>query len=363
MKSMLDKLRGFVQRVEMIFNKQILVLSVLVFVLILIPFSSAGFFSDAWGKITGKATSTVAVNVTVGVPEIRNVYNDTASIIAAATGLSSGPANTSLIVNFSVFLGTGVANMNNNSATINFSKSGEALRQNSSCNQYQVGTNIANYTCNVTMMWFDGSGAWAIQAFINDTNGNAGNNKSTNFSVGETTGFQMGTLSWSSLAPGSTNQSASAALKLNNTGNKAMPVNTTQINVSTLRGETTTTVSIWSTNISVSWDATAGKACDSSGGNGSAANNMTNMTFVNISMANLSKGNYFTNDGSTGQEDYYFCIKTIGSELTSQSYSTLAYGSWQVQILLTPLIFGIRKRRKKNYIKNPPRFKYKPISI
>ncbi|MBI2042993.1 hypothetical protein HYT25_01240, partial [Candidatus Pacearchaeota archaeon] len=92
-------------------------------------------------------------------PEIRNVYNDTSpSLRNAGTGLSAGPANTSIIINFSVFDAEGVANMNNATATINFSRNGEALRQNSSCNQYEVATNVANYTCNITMMWFDGAG-------------------------------------------------------------------------------------------------------------------------------------------------------------------------------------------------------------
>ena len=136
-----------------------------------------------------------------------------------------------------------------------------------------------------------------------------------------------------------------------------MSANTTQINVTNLRGETTTTQWIFANNISVSWDATAFKACDTSGGNGIAANNMSNTTFVNISRANLTKGNYILNDGSTGQEDFYFCIKTIGSDLTSQSYSTFAYGPWMVQILLAPLIlFNKRKRvgvvfRKRNLLK------------
>ena len=323
----------------------------------IIPFSSAGFFSDAYGKITGKAAQSVTVNVTVGVPEIRNVYNNTASIIAVGSGLASGPANTSLIVNFSVYLGTGVANMNNASATINFSKAGEALRENSTCNQFEVATNVANYTCNVTMSWYDGAGAWAIQAFISDLDSNDVKNNSANFSVGETTGFEMGSLSWASLAPGQINQTVSAALRLNNTGNKNMSANTTQINVTNLRGETTTTQWIFANNISVSWDATAFKACDTSGGNGIAANNMINTTFVNISRANLTKGNYLLNDGSTGQEDFYFCIKAVGAELTSQSYSTVAYGPWMVQILLAPLIlFNKRKRvgvvfRKRNLLK------------
>ncbi|MBI4116750.1 hypothetical protein HY449_03325 [Candidatus Pacearchaeota archaeon] len=333
-------------------DRKIFLLAILIIMSLLIPFSSAGFIDDAWGKITGKAAQSVSVNITIGVPEIRNVYNSTATIIAAGTGLSSGPVNTSLIINFSVYLGTGVANMDNATATINFSKASETLRQSPTCDQVEVGTNVANYSCNVTMSWYDGAGTWAIQAFISDTGGNSGKNNSANFSVGETTGFQMGALGWVSLSPGSTNQTASAALRLNNTGNKNMSANTTQVNATNLRGETAANRWISAGNISVSWDATTLEACDTSGGNGIAANNMSNGTFINITTANLTKGHYPTNDGSTGQEDFYFCIKTIGSELTSQSYSTAAYGPWMVQILLTPLVLlNIRRKNKKNYRK------------
>ena len=196
----------------------IFLLAVLLAVIILVPFSSAGFLEDLRARITGEATSTVVVNVTVGVPEIREIFNNTEQLkTTVPAGLSSGPVNTSIIVNFSVFLATGVANMDNSTATINFSRSGEALRQNSTCTQFEIGTNIANYTCNVTMQWYDQSGTWAIQAFILDTGGNKGINNSANFSVGETTGFEMGSLGWASLSPGSTNQSATAALRLNNT--------------------------------------------------------------------------------------------------------------------------------------------------
>ncbi len=344
---------GEVKKISL--KKKIYSLLFISLILVAIPFSSAGFLSDLKAKITGEATSTVTVNVTVGVPEIRNVYNDTGQLTTTIPGgLSSGPLNTSIIINFSVYLGTGVANMDNSTATINFSKAGEALRQNNTCHQFEVGTNTANYTCNVTMSWYDGVGTWAIQAFILDTTGNKGINNSANFSVGETVGFEMGSLSWGSVSPGNTNQTASAALRLNNTGNKNMSANTTQINVTNLRGETTTTVAIWSGNISVSWDATANEACDTSGGDGIAANNMTNTTFINVTTANLTKGNYFANDGSTGQEDFYFCIKTVGAELTSQSYSTSAYGPWQVRILSVLLLFGLQKnkKRKGNYIKN-----------
>ncbi len=67
-------------------------------------------------------------------------------------------------------------------------------------------------------------------------------------------------------------------------------------------------------------------------------------------MANLSRGNFTINDGNTGQEIYYFCIKLAGSDLTSQSYSTANEGSWTIKILLVALIPA--KKRKKKIIKD-----------
>ena len=61
-------------------------------------------------------------------------------------------------------------------------------------------------------------------------------------------------------------------------------------------------------------------------------------------MANLSKGNYLVNDGNTGQEIYYFCIKIVGSDLTSQQYSTANEGVWTIKILLTFIAIPRKKR-------------------
>ncbi|MBI4116749.1 hypothetical protein HY449_03320 [Candidatus Pacearchaeota archaeon] len=300
--------------------------------------------NDSSGNLNKTSvTFTISLN---NPPEIRNIYNDTATIIAAASGISSGPLNTSLIVNFSVYDANGVANMDNSTATVNFSKSGEALRQSPTCDQVEVGTNVANYSCNVTMSWYDGAGTWAVQAFISDLDSNDAKNNSANFSVGETTGFESGSLTFPFLSPGLKNQTSAVALRLNNTGNKNMAANTTQVNATNLRGEITSAFAIWSGNISTSWDSTTLEACDTSGGDGIRANNMSSGNYVNITTANLTKGNYFVNDGSTGQEDFYFCIKTVGAELTSQQYSTANEGAWTIRILLAFVAIP-RKRKKK----------------
>ena len=133
-----------------------------------------------------------------------------------------------------------------------------------------------------------------------------------------------------------------------------MSINATQINATNLKGETTTTQAIWSKNISVSWDLTSLESCDTSGGISVRANNLSNQSFVNVTTANLTKGNYTINNNATGQEVYYFCIKIVGAELSSQSYSTASESSWQYQILFAPLILIARKRKnfKKRELSN-----------
>src|SRR3989344_8800474 len=101
-----------------------------------------------------------------------------------------------------------------------------------------------------------------------------------------------------------------------------------------MKKKKTPTNSMWENNISISWDLTSLESCDTSGGDGTRANNLSNTTYVNVTLANLTRGNYTVNNNATGQEVYYFCFKTVGAELSAQSYSTAAYGPWEVRILL-----------------------------
>jgi hypothetical protein len=60
---------------------------------------------------------------------------------------------------------------------------------------------------------------------------------------------------------------------------------------------------------------------------------MNRSYFQPINQSILMVGNHSANDGITGQEELYFCIRTIGSELTSQAYSTLTDGPWTLKIV------------------------------
>ncbi|MFA5953612.1 MAG: hypothetical protein WC812_03395, partial [Candidatus Pacearchaeota archaeon] len=127
------------------------------------------------------------INVTASsnsLPQIINVFNE--SMTDVSSGPNEGPFSTSVIINFSVYDANGNANINDSSAKINFTKTGETTRENLTCTEYWSSGNYANYTCNVIMWWWDGAGLWNITAYISDINSNSGINDSQKFSVGTT---------------------------------------------------------------------------------------------------------------------------------------------------------------------------------
>ena len=65
--------------------------------------------------------------------------------------------------------------------------------------------------------------------------------------------------------------------------------------------------------------------------NATRMNATSGASFNAIGGATLAVGNYTLDDG-TAQEVLYFCILEIGSELSQQSYSTDALGTWGIQI-------------------------------
>ncbi|MFA5952961.1 MAG: hypothetical protein WC812_00010 [Candidatus Pacearchaeota archaeon] len=290
-------------------------------IIISLPLISAGF-PEFWNKVTGKVTtSPVDLNITVtsgSAPLIYSVQNSTMTDVSS--GLNEGPNPTYITINFSVSDTDGNANINDSSARINFTKTGETTRENLTCTESGSSGNYANYTCNVTMWWWDGAGLWNITAYISDINSNSGINDSQKFSVGTTAGFQVtpSSLTFSSISPGATNQQATNdPMSLNNTGNLVRNV---QINATNLYGEQNNVYALGASNFSVNTaDACAGTA-------------MVSQTYTSISGASLPIGNYTINDG-TAQEQLYFCLDSSNSNLISQSYSTSEAGAWTIKII------------------------------
>jgi len=312
-------------------------LFLILMIILIIPIISADVFGWMKKTITGKDTQAITANISVGIPEIRYVYNNTAAIIAAANGLSQGPLYSSLEINFTAYLAAGVLYLNHSKAGVNFTIPG-TTRQNTSCARItgESTTNLQNYTCNVTMWWWDNATTWAITAFATDNSTNLGKNISMNLTIGSTTAFDVGpvALTWPGLTPGATNQTSNNdPMTINNTGNRAVGVSTLNltVNATNLVGETTPAQALWAKNFSIGL-ATGGVSCVGDACTECAGTfPIQSANFTNISGSTLPTGNYTINDG-TAQEQLYFCIKIAGAELTTQFYSTASNGSWIVQI-------------------------------
>ncbi len=301
---------------------------IFLFIIIILTISlvSAGLLGDFLKKltITGKADSAnVALSITVtsgSAPIILKIYNE--SMTDVSSGTNEGPTATYVIIKFNASDSDGIANLNNATAKINFSRTGESTRENTSCLFVagQSSANSANYTCNITMWWFDSPGIWDISAYIADLNSNiAYNHTSKNFTVGTTDGIKANqtSLTWPSISPGATNTEANEFIGINNTGNRARSV---YVNASDLIGASNANYALGASNFS---------AKNAAGCEGTALVNRTDTNITSITV--LADGNYTLNDG-TAQKNLYICLETSNANLIAQSYTTAALGSWIAKV-------------------------------
>ncbi len=297
-----------------------------VLVILLISVVSAGVF-DWLKKLTGQATRQVEMNISVGVPQITWVRNETFDY---SSGPNQADSNTNVTINFTVYCPSEFTNINRSSAKANITSTNEDLRQNTTC-QWLVdfGTYYANFSCMIEFWWWDGAATWTIGTYVEDNNTNGGQNASTNFVMGTRQGFELspGNLTWPSIAAGATNTTANNPLTLNNTGNDPITAPDIEINGTNLRGETNPVYALWAGNFSAGGQTGSNEECAIATSNATVAGLYQGLDFVN-----LTKGNYSVNNGIDGQEQVYLCLREAGSELTTQAYSTLNESSWTVQI-------------------------------
>lgn len=301
------------------FSTQMLIIIVVVAVVIF----AAGL---AWDRIllkaTGFATSgTADVNITVGnnAPFVTFV-----SPVPATDPSENGVRN----VTFTFVANDldGVANLNDSTARAYVNFSSDPVRTNSSCSHVaDLNGTSANYSCTINMWYFDGAGGWSIHANISDVNSATGTNHSPTFTYNQLTAMVMSpsTLTWATLTLTSENQSSNNdPVLINNTGNDPIASGSVRVNAIDLGGEVITDEYIYAGNFSV---GTTSPGCGST--------TLVNGTATGITGASLPRGNHSVNDGSTGQEQLYYCITALNSDISAQAYSTAAGGAWTVDIL------------------------------
>jgi len=287
-------------------------------VLLVGSFVSAGLFNDLYNKLTGKATSsTTSLNITIGnsAPTINWV-----EAISSQNPFEGGVRNVTF--NFVATDADGNANINLNAAKAYFQKTGEPTRTNSSCVKVSASGNNVNFTCTVGMLYFDQSTTWTINTTIKDINNAYGENSSTTFFYNPLDGMVMSpvALTWPAIGVTNTNTgSNNDPITINNTGNDVnLNINITGYD---LMGETLNTQFIYANNISIS---NVSEGC--------SGNTMLNATMINDTSSILQRGNNSLNynNATSGQEQLFFCLKGVNPDLTAQSYSSAAYGDWNV---------------------------------
>jgi len=322
-------------------EKRGLYLVILLLGILMISVASAGWV-DWVKKITGRATSgSFEMNITIGVPQIVEVWNDTDYVASPTEDGGVGDTFDDVVINFSVYSPSGAGNLNDTSATANLTLTDDStVRENTSCVRTDVSGDYANYSCNISVSWYDAAGNWNISVYIEDNETNGAQNITVWVVRGQTTGTNIsllsgspGNLTFPAIAPGAENKTATNdAIRLNNTGNDPIADTAITVNATHLRGEDTPTEALWAGNFSVDWrtgGSCSGASCVECAGTG-----MVNFTQTGISGANLSIGNFTANnDGALAQEDIYVCMRYAGTELSTQSYSTgnETEGLWTVE--------------------------------
>ena len=291
-------------------------------VLVLISFVSAGPFDWITGQASSQETN-VSVTIQGTNPTVIQVFNESLGAV------SPTEANTTL-VSFEVLVSDadGVNDIVDSSVTVNFSRAGEELRLNATCQFVaDVDSTTANYTCAADMFWYDEAGAWTISVGANDTgNGTFQYNTTQSFTYSELKALVISpaALTWATLSTGAVNQSSSNdPTVINNTGNFNGTINLTGINI---LGETNNSDFIDVANFTTALFTGSNAECAVA--NGDNVTVLTNATAVVVNSSVANRGNFTAGTGA-GQEDFYYCIPVVPT-VPSQTYSTTAGGAWTI---------------------------------
>jgi hypothetical protein len=289
--------------------------------LFMASFVSAGFFDWFEKTVTGRASSS-PTNLSITVSGVNPAVIEFVSPIADVD-LASG---TTTSVNFSVIMSDadGVSDLNDTSVTANFTRAGEATRFNDSCVWVgDLDAVSANYSCTIDIWYWDEDDVWDINVSGRDL-GNLSefynDSESFNLNTLQSLVISPASLTWSSISPNATNQTSNNdPTVINNTGNWNGTVRVIAIN---LLGESDVNYKIPAENFTV--------GLTTGGGNPECgADLMQNGSSVILTNSVANRGNLSLGSG-VGQEEIYYCLFQVPSNLSSQAYSTVTGGSWTI---------------------------------
>jgi hypothetical protein len=265
--------------------------------LLIIPITFAGWWSELTkGGLTGDVTHNVSLTIGNSSPVITYVYTINNPFTPATATQSS---TTTISIWFIANLSNGVTSLSDSSSNVTLYKAGETTRTLSPCvRTANITTTAANYTCNVTMYFYDQGSNWNVNASISNTGGSMGWNDSTTFSISSTLELNLTptSLTWGTLNVGDTNQQSLAPLNLANAANTN--ITNITVNGTQLDGhDSATGYYITSTNFTFKNDTATVCASGTT-----LINNSANVYNVSITRSG---------HGGTQLSSMYYCIPNI----------------------------------------------------
>ncbi len=302
-------------------NKKNITILILIISICAMPLVSAGIFGNIWNSITGKASSG-SFNITTITITAANPPT-----IIYVSPVSPNPVTITegsyayVYLNFTVQDNDGAADINDATASAQFNQTGEALRYNSTCTNTTPVTGFTrNYTCRITMWYFDRYDRWDVNVTATDLAGTLATNTTTNFTVASTTGGELaGQAFFNFTGPysvTSTNSLPQNRLTLLNIGNRNFTLNVTAKN---LNGTSRPEEYISPANFTM---LTGAAACDS-------GTRLSHNTGIVLAGANVVKGN---NSATSNNGTTYIaaCLEEITAGVAAQNYTTSTSGNWTI---------------------------------
>ena len=306
-------------------KKEVLIILVVSFLIIPLVYS---FDIIEWfkeGTITGNAAVTVSISVGNNAPNISSVEFDGQTIAPSDGNIRN------FEISFLVDDPEGSGNLDNTSAKLNVSLASPSYTSsNSSCtNEAVPAGDMIRYNCTVQMQYYWNTGSsWGIAAEIADANSNIAQNSSATFTYSQLTASNLSSssLGWAAVIPSATNQSSTTTMNVENTGNKAtLNILTTIIDLGGASGK-----AIPATNFTA-FNSTAGTIeCDSTNTTAAITYGVLPISGVNNTAKHILLDALAVGQGSS--ESLYYCLYDVPGDLSSETYSTSAGGSWDISV-------------------------------
>ncbi len=297
------------------------IMSAFVLIVLLLPLTSAGLLDWIREKIQLAPSEQTDVRVKV---------NDAPSILSIDTSFSPltllEGTTTDVVFQFTAQDLDGASDLNDATASADFSKTGEATRSSPPCTRIsETLPNQRTYQCTITMQYYDDDGLWDITASIQDNSGTQGQGTET-FTVNllQDISISPALINFPTLVQGSTNIQSLANTQITNNGNFNTPTDgSIQITATDLTGEIISAETIPAINFRAGDISELASICTTGG---SALSNAIATAIPSIS---LPRGQAGSNIGSIT-----YCLTLVPGGISSQFYSATQTGgnAWTIGI-------------------------------